>query len=153
MNVSEIRRLLENSGIHVLNADSSYVYIEDPSCIMRGFEDFLQYAWVIIVFIAGILLFGWGISLIRGAKNDIVTNLRNMFLIFAALAIINPILNALYDGDVFSVGCKTVNVSISELNTLLAARNSRLSNRTPDLYEDFDIQDTGVPVPVMEEDD
>ena len=155
MNVTEIRRLLENSGIRVLDADSYSVYIEDPSCIMRGFETFLEYAWVIIVFITGVLLFGWAVALIRGAKNGVantVTNLRNLFLIFAGLAMVGPIVNMIYGGDVFGVGCKTVAVSVNELNTLLDARNKKMSGHAGDLYEDFQIYDSGVIQPVHVDD-
>lgn len=145
MNVAEITRLLENSGIRVLSADSYSVYIEDPSCILRGFETFLGYAWNIIFFITGVLLFGWAISMIRGVKNDFVTNIRNLFLMFAALSLVGPLMNVVYNGDLFGAGCKTINVSVNELNKLLEARHSKLSPRTNDLYEDFEIYDTGIP--------
>lgn len=144
MNTAEIQRLLENSGIRVLNTDSFSVYIEDPSCIMRGFETFLEYAWIIITFLTGLLLVGWAISLIRGAKNDIATNLRNLFLMFAAVSMVGPLVSMIYGGDIFSIGCKTVNISIDELNTLLDARHKKLSKHTNDLYEDFQIYDSGV---------
>jgi len=143
MHSDEIRRLLENSGIRVLDTDSLSVYIEDPSCILRGFETFLEYAWVIVTFIAGVLLFGWAISMIRGVKNDIVTNMRNLFLMFAALAMVGPIVNVIYGDDIFGIGCKTINISVSELNTLLDARHKKMSGRTGDLYEDFQIYDSG----------
>ena len=148
MNTAEIVRLLQNSGIRVLGADSLSVYIEDPSCIMRGFETFLEYAWTIIVFITGILLFGWAISMIRGAKNDILINIRNLFLMFAALSMIGPIVSVIYGDDIFSIGCKTINVSTSELNTLLEARHKKMSKRTGDLYEEFQIYDSGATQPV-----
>lgn len=143
MNTDEIIRLLQNSGIRVLGADSASVFVEDPSCILRGFETFIEYAWVIITFITGVLLFGWAISLIRGAKNDIQTNIRNLFLMFAALSMVGPIISIIYGQDIFSIGCKTINVSIEELNTLLDARHKKLSKRTGDLYEDFQIYDSG----------
>lgn len=127
MHTDEIVRLLENSGIRVLNADSMSVYIEDPSCIMRGFETFLEYAWTIIVFITGILLFGWAISMIRGAKNDIMVNIRNLFLLFAALSMVGPIVSVIYGDDIFSIGCKTINISVLELNNLLDARHRTMS--------------------------
>ena len=142
MNTAEIVRLLQNSGIRVLGADSLSVYIEDPSCIMRGFQTFLEYAWIIIACITGFLLVGWAVSMIRGAKNDILINIRNLFLMFAALSMVGPILNVIYHGDIFGAGCKTVNISTEELNTLLEARHKKLSKRTGDLYEDFQIYDS-----------
>jgi hypothetical protein len=147
MDTATIIRLLQNSGIHVLGANPTSVIIEDPSCIMRGFETFLNYAWTIIVFITGVLLFGWAVSLIRGAKNDIATNLRNLFLIFAGLAMAGPILNTVFNGDLFGVGCKQIEVSIAELNNLMDARNRRLGNRSTAPYEDFQIQDSGAITP------
>ena len=149
MNSAEIVRLLKNSGINVLGADSFSVYIEDPSCVIRGFENFLTYAWVIVSFLAGVLLFGWAVSMIRGAKNDIITNLRNLFLMFAAMGMVGPIMNVVYNGDIFGIGCKQIEVSINELNKLLDARHSKLTTRTGDLYEDFQIYDTGVPQSVQ----
>lgn len=149
MNTNEIVRLLQNSGIRVLNADSTSVYIEDPSCILRGFETFIEYAWIIITIVTGVLLFGWAVSLIRGAKNDIATNIRNLFLMFATLSLAGPIINVIYGGDVFGAGCKTIAVSIDELNTLLDARHKKLSEHTDDLYEDFQIYDSGAIQPVQ----
>ena len=149
MNTAEIVRLLKNSGIRVLGADSLSVYIEDPSCVMRGFETFLEYAWVIIVFITGVLLFGWAISMIRGAKNDILINIRNLFLMFATLAMIGPILNVIYGDDIFGIGCKTINISINELETLLDARHKKMSGHIGDLYEDFQIYDSATTTPSL----
>lgn len=148
MHIEEIRRLLTNSGIRVLDADSMSVYIEDPSCILRGFETFLEYAWIIITAITGVLLFGWAVSMVRGAKNDIIINIRNLFLMFAALSMVGPILGMIYGDDIFGIGCKTINISVSELNTLLDARHKKMSKRTGDLYEDFQIYDSGAIQPV-----
>lgn len=147
MNTVEISRLLENSGIRVLSTDSMSVHIEDPSCILRGFENFIEYAWTIIVFITGVLLFGWAISMIRGAKNDITTNIRNLFLIFAGLSMVGPIINIIYGDDIFAIGCQEVVISNEELNTLLDARHKKLSGHTGDLYEEFQIFDSGASIP------
>ena len=148
MNIQAIVRLLKNSGINVLGADSSSVYIEDPSCVLRAFETFIEYAWAVITFITGILLLGWAVSMIRGVKNDIVTNLRNLIIIFATLSCAMPIVNLIWGDDLFAVGCKTVAIPLNDLNTLLDARNQTLKNTNGDLYEDLDIQDSGAPVSV-----
>ena len=144
MHTDEIVRLLQNSGIRVLGADSMSVYIEDPSCILRGFEIFIEYAWIIITAITGVLLFGWAVSMIRGAKNDIMINIRNLTLMFVTLAMIGPIVGLIYGDDFFGIGCKTINISVNELNTLLDARHKKMSPHTNDLYEDFQIYDSGV---------
>ena len=134
MNTEIIKQLLTNSGINVIGSDSASVYIEDPSCILRGFETFIEYAWIIITAITGVLLFGWAISMIRGAKNDIFTNLRNLLIMFATLSMAIPIVNVIWGDDLFARGCKTITVSIDDLNTLLDARNRTLSGTDENLY-------------------
>ena len=146
MNTEIIVRLLKNSGINVIGADSTSVFIEDPSCILRGFETFIEYAWIIITAITGVLLFGWAISMIRGAKNDIFTNLRNLIIMFATLSMVIPIVNLIWGDDLFAIGCKTIAVPLDDLNTMLDARNKKLKTATSDLYEDMYIYDSGAVV-------
>ena len=134
MNTELIVRLLKNSGINVIDANSATVYIEDPSCILRGFETFIEYAWIIITAVTGVLLFGWAISLIRGAKNDIFTNLRNLIIMFATLSMVIPIVNLIWGGDLFAIGCKTIAIPTDDLNTLLDARNKKLNTTNGDSY-------------------
>lgn len=148
MNTDIIIRLLKNSGVNVLRADASSVYIEDPSCVLRGFETFIEYAWIIITAVTAVLLFGWAVSMIRGAKNDIVTNMRNLIIMFATLSVVIPIINIIWGDDLFAIGCKTVAIPMNELNTLLDARNKKLKNTTNDLYEDLQVYDSGVAVSV-----
>lgn len=144
MNSDTILRLLENSGFHGVRVDSEFVYLEDPSCILRSFETFVDYAWWFITVLTGMMLFGWAISLIRGAKNDFFMNLRNLILIFGILSISRPIMNFIYGQDLFAHGCKTISVPLSQVNELLDARNSKLSNNgQDDLYEQINIYDSG----------
>lgn len=143
MTLETILRLLKNFGLNVLGVDSAYIYIEDPSCILRGFETFLDYAWIVIVAITGFLLFGWAVSLIRGAKTDIMINIRNLLIMFMALGLTRPIVNAIWGGDLFARGCKNVAVPISEVYRILDARNSKLAAANNSLYEDFQIYDSG----------
>lgn len=144
MNIETIFRLLKNAGFHVLGTDGVFIHLEDPSCILRSFETFLNYSWIAITFITGVLLFGWAIAYIRGAKNDLFINLRNLVLIFGALTAIKPVVNMIWGGDVFARGCKTINVSIAEVRRILDAQNLKLSKHNPDdLFEDIDIYDTG----------
>lgn len=144
--LSQTFRLLKNSGFHNLRADSEFIYMEDPSCILRSFETFLEYAWVIITILAGILLFGWAISMIRGAKYDnIFINMRNLILIFWGLSLTKPVINLVYGDDLFARGCGTISISIDEIKKLLDARNSKLKKYDQNqLYEDLIIQDSGV---------
>lgn len=147
MNTETILRLLKNSGFHGLHADAEFIYMEDPSCILRSFETFVDYAWIILTGITGILLFGWALSKIRGAKNDIFSNMTNLILIFGVLSVIKPILNTIYGDDLFGMGCNTIKVSISDTNKLLQMRQDTLKNATDDLYEKIDIYDSGVNYP------
>lgn len=144
--LSQTFRLLKNSGFHNLRADSEFIYMEDPSCILRSFETFLDYAWFIITVLAGVLLFGWAISMIRGAKYDnIFINMRNLILIFGGLSLTKPVINLVYGDDLFARGCGTISVSIDEIKKLLDARNAKLKKYDENqLYEDLIIQDSGV---------
>lgn len=146
MNTDTILRLLQNSGFHILGFDGTFLYLEDPSCILRSFETFIEYAWVIITCITGLLLFGWAISMIRGAKNDIFTNLRNLIIMFGTLSAAIPIVNLIWGDDLFARGCRTISVSVSELNQILDARNSELSQYDEfNLYENLTVYDSGAP--------
>ena len=142
MNVDTILGLLNNSGFHNLRADAEFIYMEDPSCILRSFETFIEYAWFCIMVLTGVLLCGWAISMLRGAKNDIFTNLRNLIIIFGALTLTRPILNLIYGGDLFARGCKTIAVSIEETTKLLDARNAKLGTDAKQ-HEQIEIYDSG----------
>ena len=140
--IDTIRKMLENVGLHVRGIDANFIYIEDPACILRGFENFLYYAWMVLgLFTAGLII-GWGISMIRGAKNDIKENFKTLILIFGILTAIWPILNVIYGGDILGIGCKTMRISVNGVNEILAAK---LQARGKDamLYEDIDIYDSG----------
>ncbi len=126
MDTETILRLLTNSGFNILGADNTYIYLEDPACITRAFQTFAEYAWIIINVITGMLIFGWAISMIRGAKNNLLINARNLILIMGTLSITGPIVNAIYGGDLFATGCRTINVSISEIQRIVNTKN--LSN-------------------------
>lgn len=144
MNTEQIARLLINSGIRVFGVDGQYIYIEDPACILRSFETFIEYAWIVIVCITGLMLFGWAASMIRGAKNDIFTNLRNLTLIFGVLGASVPIVNMIWGDDLFARGCRRISVPLAQVNKILDARNDKLkSHGDYDLYEQLNIDDTG----------
>ena len=123
MEIQTILRLLKNSGFYILGTDESFIYLEDPSCILRSFETFIEYAWLAITCITGLLLFGWAISLIRGIKIEIFSNLRNLIIMFGVLSAIIPIVNMIWGDDLFAKGCRTIKVSINEVNELINTRN------------------------------
>lgn len=140
--IDTIRKMLENVGLHVRGVDANFIYIEDPACILRGFENFLNYAWWVLgLFTAGLII-GWGISMIRGAKNDIKENFKTLVLIFGILTAVWPILNVIYGGDLLGIGCKTTRISVDGVNEILAAR-VRAHGTDSMLYEDIDIYDSG----------
>lgn len=143
-NVATILRLLENSGFYNVRADAEYVYMEDPSCILRSFETFLDYAWIAITALTGFLLAGWALSKIFGAKDDIFNNMKNLILIFAVLALAKPVMNIIYGSDLFGAGCKDIRVSIAHMKELLDKRKETLATEKFNLYEDIDIYDSGV---------
>lgn len=144
METATIIRLLSNAGFRVLGTDGANLYIEDPSCILRSFQTFTEYARIILTFITGMLIFGWAISMIRGAKNNIFINLRNLTIMFGTLAAAGAILNMIYGGDLFARGCQTVAVDINTVNEMLDMRQEKMSPQQTDLYESIDIYDSGV---------
>ena len=147
MDIATILRLLKNSGFYNLRVDSQNLYMEDPSCIVRGFQDFVEYAWVFIVAITGILLVAWAISVIRGAKvSDIAANFKYLVLIFGILSLSFPIMKLIFGDDLFAHGCKTISVPIEEVKKLLELRKQEF--RGYNEFEEFeliDITDSGIP--------
>ena len=141
-NITQIQKILERAGLRVTGIDDGFIYLEDPSCILRGFETFLGYAWDVLLLITVFLIMGWAISMIRGAKNDIINNMKNLILIFGIFTVIPLILNVVYGGDLIGRTCKTLKVPVSEVNEILAAR-AQTKSLDASLYEDIDIYDSG----------
>ena len=147
--LATITRLLANSGIKVLGADSVYLRIEDPSCVVRSFQTFLEHAWIVLLFITGILLAGWAWAMIRGSKNTqlalVANNLRNLLLIFGTISAVPIIVNTIYGGDLIGQACKTVNLPLKEVQALLDLRKAQMERYDEfKLYEDIDIYDSGI---------
>ncbi len=144
MNTDTILRLLQNSGFHILGMEGDFLYLEDPSCILRSFETFIEYAWLAIICITGVFLFGWAISMIRGAKTDYFTNLRNLIIILGTVSAVIPIVNLIWGDDLFARGCRTIKVSMTEINEILDSRDLKLSEYDEfKIYENIDIYDSG----------
>lgn len=141
-NITQIQKILERSGLRVTGIEDNFIYLEDPSCVLRGFENFLGYAWDALLLITVFLIIGWAISMIRGAKNDIINNMKNLILIFGILTVVPLILNVVYGGDLIGRGCKTLKISVSEINEILAA-TAQTKSLDASLYEDIDIYDSG----------
>lgn len=140
-NTYDIIKMLERAGMHVNGADEEFIYIEDPGCVIRGFQSFLENAWLVLAFITVALVMIWGISMISGAKNDIKNNFKTIVLIFGILTASGPILNLIYGGDLVGTTCGEIKVNMNQVNTVLATRAGANANES--LYEDIDIYDSG----------
>ncbi len=148
MNTETIIRLLKQSGLHVIGADGDFIYLEDPACILRSFQTFTEYAWLIITAITGFFLLGWGISIIAGGgAKDYFSNLRNLIIMFAALSVAGGAISAIYGDDIFARGCARLSVPMSDVAQMVEMRNSKFNgNSDYDMYEDFVIYDSGANV-------
>lgn len=122
MNANTIKNILESSGFHNVKVGVDFVTMEDPSCVIRGFETFISNAWIIITALTGILLFGWALSMIRGAKNDIFSNMKYLVLIFGILSVSGFIMETIYGGKFLSSWCKTVQIPISNIESLITQK-------------------------------
>ena len=145
MNTETILRHLENSGFRIIGSDGVSIWLEDPTCFIRSLADFIDIAWIAITAFAAFLLLGWAIALIRGAKGDIIKNIRNLFLMFSVLAVSRPIVNAIWGGDLFGMGCKVIQVPVAQVNTIIDAAKLKLKTQEEDaLFEDIDIYDSAI---------
>lgn len=139
--VQAIKRLLEQSGLHVRDISDGFITMEDPGCITRGFQNFLNDAWVALIVITGFMIMMWGIAKIRGAKLSEWGHFKTMIMIFGVLSVLGPILNVIYGGNLMGMGCEDVKVSLAEVQTLLSEKMK--SNPDALQYEDIDIYDSG----------
>ncbi len=133
---------LTNAGLNVLGADSEFIYIEDPACIIRSFETFIGYAWLALAVVTVGMLAGWGIAMIRGSKNDIKNNFKNLFLIFGIVTAVGPILNMIYGGDLIGAACEKTKISMTTVNEILMAQSNSPGIDVAS-YEDINIYDSG----------
>lgn len=148
MNTETVFRLLHNAGFNNLGADDAYIYMEDPACITRSFETFFEYAWIILIFITGIMLAGWAWAMIRGSKNaefnSIANNLKNLVLILGVISATPVLINFIYGGDLIGQACKTIAIPLETIDKLLAQRYEELAKHDEyNLYENFEIYDSG----------
>lgn len=143
-----IKRLLENTGYHVFGVNAENLVMEDPSCVVRSFQTFFEYALTVLMFITGVLLAGWAWAMIRGSKNaeimSIANNLKNLILILGTICITPVFVNAIYGGDLIGQGCKKVQIPLKEVYELLDLRKAQMKKYDEyKLYEELNIYDTG----------
>jgi hypothetical protein len=120
MNPNTLINILEQAGFHeVTIVGNNIVNMEDPSCVIRGFETFISNAWIIITALTGILLFGWALSMIRGAKNDIFSNMKYLVLIFGILSVSGFIMETIYGGKFLNTWCKKIEIKVDDIAKLV----------------------------------
>ena len=147
-----IINLLTNSGLKVFGMDSDFIYFQDPSCIFLAFDSILHYAWIVIMVLTAIMLFGWGMLYIKnGIKIDnLFNNAKTLILILSVLSLVKPIVDFVYCGSFFSnqcalfaKQCETKKASITSVNELLDMRKQTFAKSDEVLlYENFDIIDS-----------
>ena len=138
--------LLKNSGLKVFGMDSDFIYFEDPSCILPAFDTLLEYAWVAILIMLAIMLFGWGVLYIKnGVKIDtLFNNAKTIILILGILGAVKPVVTIIYGKDLFAQQCEVKQVSRAAVNELLEMRNKKLGKSDENLlYENFNVIDSG----------
>lgn len=159
--LARIERTLENSGFHDVgfietNGAITHIQMEDPGCIFRSFEVFLEFAWIVLAFITGVLLAGWAWAMIRGSKNaelkSIANNIKNLLLIFCTLTIAPFVINAIYgkelfkreDGELVFPQCKHFQVPYDTVKNFLSQRKSSDADK---LFEYLDWSDSALDTP------
>ena len=149
--VKLIFKLLKSSGIRPIGIDSQNLYIEDPSCIARSFETFLEHTWIVLTFITGLFLVGLAWGMIRGNKNFnfnlISKNVVAILAIFATFSAIPVVVNFIYGGDLIGKTCKTVTIPTKQVKDLLDLRKATLKKYDAyNLYEDLIVYDSGTTI-------
>lgn len=141
-----ILNLLTNSGFEKVRIESGFVYFQDPSCIFPAFDTLLHYAWIVIMVLTGIMLFGWAVLYIKnGVKIDtLFNNAKTLILILCTLSIVKPIVNFVYGDNLFAKQCEEKKVSLASVNELLEMRKEHFGQSDQAmLYETFKVIDSG----------
>ncbi|MCL2369549.1 MAG: M23 family metallopeptidase, partial [Alphaproteobacteria bacterium] len=147
MDINQIMHFLNQSGLTILGTDGAHIFIQDPTCWTANIIQLLGYAWIVIVFMTGILLTGWAFSLIRGTSEikGMVNNLRSLVIIFATLSVVGPIVNFIYGDDLWGMGCRVIVVPTETVQELVDARTRTIRQFDPyALWESIDIWDSAV---------
>ena len=147
-----VYNLLTNSGFEKVHIDSDFIYFQDPSCIFPAFDTFLEYAWIVILVLTAVIIFGWGVLYIKnGIKiNTVFNNAKTLLLILCILGAVKPIVTIIYGKDLFAQQCEIKQVSRASVDELLEIRNKKLGKSDENLlYENFNMIDSG---PVYDED-
>lgn len=130
--------VLYKAGYHFPpECDNGFLCIIDPTCIWPPLIDFVNTAWTVLAFLTGVLLAGWAATMLRGAKHDMVKNLRTLVLIFGIASVALPAVNFLGGGQFVLGKCDIIKVPAAEVAEIL---NTHKLNQVS--YEEFDIWDS-----------
>jgi len=145
MDITKIVLLLQNAGLQNIKVGRHFIEFDDPACIYAAFDTFVEFAWVVIVILTAIMLFGWGVLYIKnGTKIEhIFNNAKTVILILFILSLVKPIINVIYGDDLFSKGCDKKRVSLTAIQELIELRNQNLPQSDEELFEIFDLVDSG----------
>ncbi|MBQ6109932.1 MAG: hypothetical protein IJL05_00950 [Alphaproteobacteria bacterium] len=147
MENANIIDLLKNSGLNEVSIENGFVLFQDPTCILPAFDVVLHYAWIIVLILIGIMLFGWGVIYIRnGVKLDsLFGNAKSLLLILTVFALVKPIVNVVYGDNLFAKQCDIKKVSLDTAQDLLKQREKQFENNTVYMQQEtFDVIDSGV---------
>ncbi len=137
----EILQRLNDSGMPatLISTPNGDVFrVLDTTCFAYSIRNFIDFAQDILYFITALLLFGWGISAIRGSKIDWIENTRNLFLIFAVATSINPIMSVIYGGqEIHEIVCPTIDVPADSVRMAL---NGRAVLNMPKVVEELVVE-------------
>ena len=145
MPIDQILFLLRDSGLNILGADGTHIWIVDPTCFTASVIQLLSYAWAAIAVVTVLLIAGWAWSLIRGGTGvqAIANNMANLILIFGTLSAAGPIVNFIYGDDLWNMGCQRIGVPITMVQEILDMRERTLARFDPNaLFETLRIHDT-----------
>ena len=144
MEQETIKTLLTNSGLKVFNIDANFVYFEDPSYIFPAFDTVFHYAWLAVIILTGIMLFGWAVLYIKNGVtiDTLFNNANTLILILCILSLAKPIVNFIYGDNLFAKQCDKMQVSLVEVNELLEQRNKNFAESDEAiLNEDYSYND------------
>ena len=146
--IEKILLALHNSGFEnvVIDTAEGIIYMDDPTCIARTFQSFLEIAWIAITLVAGMLTFFWAISLIRGVKNDLFISVRNLAVIFILLAALLPFVSKYLMDN----ACSGFTASLATVEKYIDERERHLKNQGEETYEILYVQDSGLQIPKEE---
>lgn len=121
MTDEQILQHLSDSGVSAEKVGEVF-FVSDANCFVSSVFEFFTTFQTFLYIMTAFLLAGWGWSLIRGAKMNIVVNLRNLFMLFVALSLVRPIMIAFYgtESEMRAVACRPAQVAAEDVRRAVA---------------------------------